>query len=402
VNPNETEIVSLFISNVIVRFSGILYEPFPWVFLGSILAGIVQDLPTRRSPMFMVPLGFAILILAVSPLPLWSNLAIAAGVALATGYAMFHGQGTTDAVLHTLSKRRGLAITMSALLGLILPMCECGIIAVMRRLHRKGMPLSCCVSYILAGPIINVVVLLTTYVAFYKQEPVTTIDGQKIFNMSRELMVVMRAGLGFLVAVGAGLLVEWQYRRHGASLLTASFRQSEKVVAETEESQGSRTLYQRLSNISETAVHDILDITFYLVVGGLLASGIREGLQLAQDSPDYKNLMASVLANAPLAIGWMMLLAFLVTLCSEADAFVAYTFTQLGSAPKLAFLVLGPMLDLKLFLMYIRVFRPRLMALIILAVVLQVFVLSYLTYLAWDQFGERIVGLSTVPAPSSR
>ena len=55
---------------------------------------------------------------------------------------------------------------MSGFLGAVIPMCECGIIPVTRRLLRKGLPLSCCVTYILAGPIVNVVVLLTTYVAF--------------------------------------------------------------------------------------------------------------------------------------------------------------------------------------------------------------------------------------------
>jgi uncharacterized membrane protein YraQ (UPF0718 family) len=379
VNSNETEIVSLFISKLIYSFSGIFFEALPWVILGSVLAGIVQELPTRRSPVFMVPLGLVILILAVDfPVPFAVKLGIAAVAAAVSGFGMYRAQATTDRVLHALSRRRGLAIVMSALLGFILPMCECGIITVMRRLHRKGMPLSCCTAYILAGPIINVVVLLTTYVAFYNQPAVTT-DGGTLHHMTAGWMVLMRASMGFLVAIGAAALVEWQYRRRGSSLLTASFQQSGLPVIETEEFQGeSRSLYQRLSNISETAVHDILDITFYLVVGGLLAAGIREGLVLAQVGP------ATVRDNAPLAIAGMMLLAFLVTLCSEADAFVAFTFTQLGPAPKLAFLVLGPMLDLKLFLMYTRVFRPRLMALIILAVVIQVFALSFVTHLVWD------------------
>ena len=399
------EIVSIFISNVVVRFSGILYEALPWVILGSILAGIVQELPTRRSPVFMVPLGLVILFLAVSPLQrilidlgivvspeilLSANLGIAAVIAAAAGFAMHRSQSTTDRVLHTLSHRRGLAIVMSALLGLILPMCECGIITVMRRLHRKGMPLSCCTAYILAGPILNVVVLLTTYVAFYQQEPQTIVDGHTLYHMTRGWMVAMRAGLGFLVAIGTAALVEWQYRRRGSSLLTASFQASGLPVVEPEELEAQpRSLYQRLSNISETAVHDTLDITFYLVVGGLLAAGIREGMDLGQVG------QATVRSNAPLAIAAMMGLAFLITLCSEADAFVAYTFTQLGPAPKLAFLVLGPMLDLKLFLMYTRVFRPRLMALIIVAVVVQVFVLTFLTHLVWNQFGPQLLGLKS-------
>ena len=47
---------------------------------------------------------------------------------------------------------------LGGVLGLVFPMCECGIVVVMRRLLRKGLPLGVCVSYMLAGPIINVVI----------------------------------------------------------------------------------------------------------------------------------------------------------------------------------------------------------------------------------------------------
>jgi len=74
-------------------------------------------------------------------------------------------------------------------------------------------------------------------------------------------------------------------------------------------------------------------------------------------------------------------IAVLFCLCSEADAFVAANFaTYWPPASKLAFLVLGPMLDLKLYLMYTRVFRPKLIVTIITAVVVQVFILCLLAH----------------------
>src|SRR5438034_11037621 len=69
-------------------------------------------------------------------------------------------------------KNRFFAISMGALLGLIFPMCECGIVPVMRRLLRKGLPLSTCIAYMLAGPIINVVVIASTFVAFHPHKGV--------------------------------------------------------------------------------------------------------------------------------------------------------------------------------------------------------------------------------------
>src|SRR5919205_650602 len=69
-------------------------------------------------------------------------------------------------IARLIPKNRALAIAMSALLGLVFPMCECGIVPVMRRLLRKGLPLGCCAAYLLAGPIINAVVMASTWFAF--------------------------------------------------------------------------------------------------------------------------------------------------------------------------------------------------------------------------------------------
>src|SRR5947209_16897370 len=69
-------------------------------------------------------------------------------------------------VARLIPRSRFLAIALGGFLGILFPMCECGIIVVMRRLLRKGVPLSVCVCYMLAGPIINVVVMLSTYMAF--------------------------------------------------------------------------------------------------------------------------------------------------------------------------------------------------------------------------------------------
>src|SRR5437879_1735812 len=69
-------------------------------------------------------------------------------------------------VARIIPRSRVLAIAIGGLLGILFPMCECGIIPIMRRLLRKGVPLSCCTCYMLAGPIINVVVMISTFAAF--------------------------------------------------------------------------------------------------------------------------------------------------------------------------------------------------------------------------------------------
>ena len=95
----------------------------------------------------------------------------------------------------------------------------------------------------------------------------------------------------------------------------------------------------------------------------------------------------------------MMAFAVVVTLCSEADAFVAASFGTLRPAAKLAFLVLGPMLDFKLIFMYTRIFRPRLMWTIIGCVVVQVFVYSLITHYLWDNLAPTYLSWPTPVVP---
>ena len=109
----ETSIVEF-----VTIFISILYEALPFIVLGAIIAGLLEELVPQRLVARIIP------------------------------------------------RNRVLAIGIGGFLGVLFPMCECGIIPVMRRMLRKGVPLSSCVCYMLAGPIINVVVMLSTYVAF--------------------------------------------------------------------------------------------------------------------------------------------------------------------------------------------------------------------------------------------
>ncbi|QEL20014.1 permease [Limnoglobus roseus] len=298
------------IRDFLLTFSSILWEAMPFIVLGAIVAGILEELlPQQWITKFMpkAPLASA-----------------------AVGGA----------------------------LGLIFPMCECGIVVVMRRLLKKGLPLSCCIAYMLAGPIMNVVVLLSTYYAFKTHE----IDGVRIGVD----MVLLRALGGFLIATITGVIVYMMSKKTGvAALVTATAMPSSLPMADDDDAMAPgkpKPLIKRLSNISSTALHDFMDITVFLILGAILAAVAKMSIQpgtierMSQDQPF-------------LAIPLMMLLAVLMCLCSEADAFVAASFTKMAVSAKLAFLVLGPMLDLKLLMMFTRVFRARLIATIVVCVV---------------------------------
>jgi uncharacterized membrane protein YraQ (UPF0718 family) len=393
------------VKDFLLTFTGILYEALPWVVIGAVFAGLVQDLPSRRAPAVMLSLGLAILVLTVAPAsfllqpgapvpgyeffaarPWVLNVGLAAAIAAASGLVMLALQRRVDRLMRFLAAHRNLAIGMSGFLGLVNPMCDCGIMVVMRRLLRKGMPLSCCVTYVLSGPIVNVLVMATTIAAFRRPDDPS--------GRTWHWMLAFRCGIGFLTAVVTGLIVERMYRRHGAKLLAPTIElPSGLPIIETDEygeHEKPRTLFQRVSNISETALHDFVDVLVPLIIGALLAAGIKGWLSKAQ--------IESVSAGQPLvAIAVLMVVGFLITLCSETDAFVIAPFNLMPAA-KLAFLVYGPMFDLKLFFMYTRVFRPRLMWTIVLSITLQVFAYCYLTHLVWEAYGPQPQAAATAPA----
>jgi uncharacterized membrane protein YraQ (UPF0718 family) len=137
---------------------------------------------------------------------------------------------------------------------------------------------------------------------------------------------------------------------------------------------------QRLGNISATALHDFVDITVFLILGAVLAALAKQYI-----TSDQIEQMSST--EPYLAIPAMMIMAVLMCLCSEADAFVAASFTRMHISAKLAFLVLGPMLDLKLLMMYTRVFRVRLIATIVTCVVLQVLAYCMIVHFVYQANG---------------
>jgi uncharacterized membrane protein YraQ (UPF0718 family) len=298
------------IQDFVLTFSSILWEALPFIVLGAIVAGILeellpQQLITRVLPKYALP-----------------------------------------------------AVMMGGMLGLIFPMCECGIVVVMRRLLRKGLPLACCIAYLLAGPIVNVIVILSTYAAF------------KLHGYAWE-MIAFRAGFGFLIAVITGMVVHFLDRRYGTAALVLPIalppNKSLPLASgelDTTKPVSKKSIWQRLSNISATALHDFIDITVFLILGALLAASAKMMIP-----PDE---IARFSEEQPLlAIPAMMLLAAILCLCSEADAFVAASFTGMHFAAKLAFLVYGPMFDIKLLLLYTRVFRARLIFTIVTCVTVQ-------------------------------
>ena len=315
------------IQDFVINFIAVIWQAMPFILLGALIAGILEELLPQ------------------------------------------------DAITRFLPKHFVPAVLVGGALGLIFPMCECGIVVVMRRLLRKGLPLSCCVAYMLAGPIVNVVVLMSTWYAFkeFKVGPDSDSLGPP--------MVLLRAGLGYVIACMTGFAIHFVEKRSKTRLLTdaalppvVAKRKLSLTVVEVEAPKPKKSFAQRVNNITSVALHDFMDIMVFLILGSALAA-------LMRTNPAWVTSFEDLSRSQPLfAIPAMMALAVLLCLCSEADAFLAASFTKASVSAKISFLVLGPMLDIKLLLMYTRVFRWKLIAAIVPCVVIQVFIYSIIVH----------------------
>ncbi|MGI8602709.1 MAG: permease [Verrucomicrobiales bacterium] len=238
-----------------------------------------------------------------------------------------------------LPRRAFPAVFVSGLLGAIFPVCECAIVPVIRRLVKKGLPVSCAVTYMLSAPIINPIVVVSTLSAF--KEPTGQIA---------PLMTSSRLLIAYAITVIIGLIVT---RLPIGRVLRA------RVLAEGNDhmhthARGSHD--ERVTRALRTSMHDFLDTAMYFVVGVLITSVFNTRLMIR---PDFQGVVSSLSQNDWLAIPGLMLLAMLLSLCSTTDAFIAANMQAFSLASKLGFLVFGPMFDLKLMFMYSSVFKKR-------------------------------------------
>ncbi len=234
-----------------------------------------------------------------------------------------------------------LGILLGGVLGAVLPMCECGIVVVIRRLLQKGLPLSHAMSYMLAAPVVNPIVALSTYAAFRGQGPLE--------------MMLWRVGLAFGVAVVLATVVHFLRRPF---VLRADL--AEVPPAPDHDLNEPRGVGDKTAAAVRSSVGDFLDVTVYFILGAAVATLFNTSVN--------QQLIQPLAAERGLAVASMMGLAAVLSLCSTSDAFVAATFIGFPAAAKLAFLVFGPMVDLKLVFIYGLVFRKRFIALLVLAI----------------------------------
>jgi hypothetical protein len=239
--------------------------------------------------------------------------------------------------------------------GMLLPTCECGVVPIVRRLLLKKVPSHAAITYMLAAPVINPIVLASTYVAF----------------RGDIRMVLGRVGLVALTAITVGLTLGRinQFLVLPQGEASDMNHQQDSVGCDCGVDHGGDS-QPRLIGALAHAAWEFLDMGKYLILGCFAAGIIKTFL------PD--TFLAVFENNLFLAVGGMMLLAVIVSVCSEADSFVAASFWSFPKAAQLSFVAIGPMVDLKLIMMYAGVFQRRVVLILIVVPTLIIYLASIL------------------------
>jgi uncharacterized protein len=249
---------------------------------------------------------------------------------------------TEDHIQRWIPKNKVMAVIVSCIVGALFPACECGIVPIVRRLIAKGVPIHAAIGFMLTGPLINPVVIASTYMAF----------GNSV------KMAGMRMGLGFLIALLVAFSVSRLFK---GNQLKASIK-SQSSLSQTKQQSFTNRFWTMLTH----SIDEFFDMGKYLVIGAFIAASVQTYMP-AKALLETGNGPASSLLV-------MMGMAYILSLCSEADAFIGASFSSIFPYTSiLGFLIFGPMMDLKNTIMMLSVFRMRFVMVVLALIITIVF-----------------------------
>lgn len=265
--------------------------------------------------------------------------------------SLVHVFVSEDRLLRLIPRNPVLSLVPALGMGMLMPVCECGNVAVARRFLAKGVPVSSCITFLLAAPILNPVALLATATAF-RYEP---------------SMVWLRGGLAFLVAASVGLFIGQTGK--GEQLLVA------RLAADNHDhghhhAHGPASIQEKVGRVGTQASAEFVTMMQVLLIGAAIAAATQVLIP--------RTAITGLGSGVVLGVVAMMSLAFVLSICSTVDAFFALSYSNIFPTPALlAFLVFGPMLSMKGVAMLLTAFRPR-VVLALVAVTVELILLSAL------------------------
>ncbi len=233
--------------------------------------------------------------------------------------------------------------TTAGLLGLAVPVCDCGAVPVARTLRRKGVGESIAFTFVLSTPTLNLLALISTYIAFHQSIA----------------WVFLRAGSALIVALVAGFLVHL----HEDSLTEVW------VTPVSVEHDHDVRGFRLLRMITDHTTSEVFAIGPFFVASALLAA-IAQGIWPI-------HAVTAFTQHSLWSIPLLMALGASLSLCSEADAFVAASLTSLFSpGAVLAFMLMGQTADIRNLLLLPRVFGKRTVVIGLAGTIVLIFLLA--------------------------
>jgi uncharacterized protein len=276
-----------------------------------------------------------------------------------------------------------LGALVGSLVGFLFPVCECGNVPVARRLLIQGVPTPVAIGFLLAAPTINPIVIWATWTAFRDQPEIvvlrvvfslliaTTIGF--IFSFQKDLNPIVQPAIARYMKFNPPAKVETGRRGKRYQIpqqpTTPSLLQSgtyilggkagmptridgSVVPADDPLATPNKPLAAKLRLLVDNSIQELRELGGVMVLGSAVAAAIQV---LAP-----RDLILSLGAGPISSIIVMLILAAVVSICSTVDSFFALSFASaFSSGSLLAFLVFGPMIDIKSVGLMLSIFKPR-------------------------------------------
>lgn len=265
--------------------------------------------------------------------------------------ALLSGVIETGVSARTLARwvpdRPGVGVLAGAALGLIFPVCECGVVIVVRRLLRKGLPPPVAIAFLLGAPVLNPVVIASTATAFGFGRMLAARLGLTLVVAAATAAVFRAARRSDILPTGDEDGGAGHDHDHGHEHGHGHYHEHGRG--------GPAPLGRRAGSFAiDALLHgaaDLFDMGRYLVIGCVLAALLQTVMP--------QSVLLDVGRGGVGSVATMLGLGYLLSVCSSVDAFLALAFTNtFAPASILAFLVFGPMVDVKSTLLFLSVFRP--------------------------------------------
>lgn len=291
------------IKNISVIFMSIFFESLPFLLLGSLISAIIETFISNETMAKLIP------------------------------------------------KNKFLGSIVGVFLGFFLPACDCAVIPVSKRLLKKKVPINVAISFMLASPIINPVVMLSTYYAFYKTDP-------KIFWY--------RLLFGIVVALVIGTIMGIIF---GKEEVTTNSSDKECDCEHCHHDHHHKE--NKFVSIFKHTALDLFDVVKFLMFGALIASLIQVLVP--------RSIITTFNNNNILSIITLMIFAYLISLCSTSDSFVGKSLlSSFTESSIIAYLLLGPMIDIKNTIVLLGNYKKKFVITLISLIFIVIFIISAL------------------------